>query len=78
MRTMHTIKLTFAVMITTLLTCGTAQLSAVYAAADTGAPAMTPAQALAQLIEGNRRFQHDANGRSRSFCRVRTRACHLS
>jgi len=62
MRTMHTIKLTFAVMITTLLTCGTAQLSAVYAAADTGAPAMTPAQALAQLIEGNRRFQHDANG----------------
>src|SRR5260370_9238525 len=62
MRRMHTIKLTFAVMITTLLTCGTAQLSAVYAAADTGAPAMTPAQALAQLIEGNRRFQHDANG----------------
>ena len=38
------------------------QLSAVYAAADAGAPAMTPAQALAQLMAGNQRFQRDANG----------------
>jgi carbonic anhydrase len=58
---MRTMQLTFAVMIATLLTCAKMQLSAVYAAADAGAPAMTPTQALAQLIEGNRRFQRDAN-----------------
>jgi carbonic anhydrase len=59
---MRTMQLTFAVMTATLLTCGVVQLRAVYAAADAGAPAMTPAQALAQLVEGNRRFQHDASG----------------
>ena len=58
---MRTMQLTFAVLIATLLTCAKMQLSAVYAAADAGAPAMTPTQALAQLIEGNRRFQRDAN-----------------
>ena len=57
----RTIRLTFAVALATLLSCGTTQLSAVYAAADSGAPAMTPAQALAQLVEGNQRFQRDAN-----------------
>jgi len=72
MRTIHTMQLTFAVMIATLLTCGTSQLSAVYAAADTGAPAMTPAQALAQLIEGNRRFQRDANSHPRLHAKRRS------
>ena len=59
---MRTMQLAFAIMLATLLTFGSAQLSAVSAAADAGAPAMTPAQALAQLVEGNQRFQHDANG----------------
>lgn len=69
MRTMQTIRrirLTFAVTIVTLVICGITQLSTqvsmASAAADAGAPAMNPTQALTQLIEGNRRFQHDANG----------------
>jgi carbonic anhydrase len=64
---MRIIKLTFAVVIATFLTCGITQLSQVsqvstaFAAAHAGAPAMTPAQALNELIAGNQRFQHDAN-----------------
>lgn len=62
MRTIRTIESTCAVMVAMLWILGTAQLSAVSAAADAGAPMMTPAQALAQLLAGNQRFQHDANG----------------
>ena len=62
-------QLTFTIMIATLLICGITQLptrlstvSTVLAAADAGAPAMSPAQALAKLMAGNQRFQSDATG----------------
>ena len=68
MRPIRPIGLTFAVMIATLLISGTIQLparlstvSTVLAAADAPAPTMNPTQALAQLMEGNQRFQRDAN-----------------
>ncbi|HVA41632.1 MAG TPA: carbonic anhydrase [Candidatus Binataceae bacterium] len=41
---------------------GVVQLSAVPAAAGAGAPAMSPAQGLAQLMAGNQRFRNDATG----------------
>lgn len=41
---------------------GTVQLPEVSAAADAGAPAMSPAQALARLMAGNQRFQSDTTG----------------
>jgi len=56
-------------MIATLLICGITQLptrfstvSTALAAAGAGAPAMSPAQALATLMAGNQRFQSDATG----------------
>jgi carbonic anhydrase len=58
----HTIKLTFAVTVAAFWFFGTAQLSTVLAAADAGAPAMSPAQALAQLMAGNQRYQNDTTG----------------
>jgi carbonic anhydrase len=61
MRTTHIVQLTFTAMAASFFSVSTALFSPAYAAADAGAPAMTPAQALSQLIDGNRRFQHDAN-----------------
>lgn len=63
MRTIRTTPLTFAFVVAALWICGgAARFPAAFAAADAGAPAITPAQALTRLVEGNRRFQHDANG----------------
>src|SRR5271167_2843744 len=62
MLTMRTMQLTFVVAVAALWIFGTAQLSAVFAAADAGAPAMSPAQALAQLMAGNHRYQNDTTG----------------
>ena len=53
---------TFAVTAAVFSIFAAVQLSAVSAAAATGAPAMSPDQALAQLMAGNRRFQHDTTG----------------
>jgi carbonic anhydrase len=62
MRTIRTMQLTFAVMMAALWIFGTTQIATVAAAAGAAAPAMSPTQALAQLVAGNQRFQHDANG----------------
>ena len=63
---MRTTRLTFAVIIATLLTCGTiklaTQFSTVSAAAAEVAATMNPDQALKELMAGNQRFQRDANG----------------
>ena len=63
---MRTTRLTFAVIIATLLSCGTiklaTQFSTVSAAAAEVAATMTPDQALKELMTGNQRFQRDANG----------------
>jgi carbonic anhydrase len=56
------LQLTVAVLTTALWIFGTGQVSTVSAAADMGATAMTPAQALAQLMAGNQRFQSDTTG----------------
>jgi carbonic anhydrase len=50
---------TFAVMAAAVSIFATVQLYAVSPAVAAGAPAMTPDQALAQLMAGNLRFQHD-------------------
>ena len=68
---MRTMRLTFAVMVAALWIVGTAQLSAVAAAADAGAPAMSPAQALAQLVAGNQRFQRDTTGHPHLYAKRR-------
>jgi carbonic anhydrase len=68
MLTMHAIRMTsgiwstFAVTAAAISIFAAAQLSTVSAAAAAGAPAMSPDQALAQLMAGNRRFQHDTTG----------------
>lgn len=59
---MRTIHLTFAVTVAALWIFGVAQFSEVSAAAGAGAPAMSPAQALAQLMAGNQRYQNDTTG----------------
>jgi carbonic anhydrase len=59
--TIHTIQSTSAAVVAALWIFAVAQLSAISAAAGT-APAMSPDKALAQLIAGNQRFQHDATG----------------
>jgi len=60
--TIATTRLGLAVIAAALSIFATAHLSAVFAAAEKAAPTMTPDQALALLIEGNQRFQHDASG----------------
>lgn len=72
MQTKHAIRLTSALVVATFLSLAIAYSPAVYAAADAIAPTMTPAQALAQLIEGNRRFQHDANSHPRLHAKRRS------
>src|SRR5512146_937426 len=59
---MRKIRLTFAVTAVAALIFASVLPYAVSAAAAAGAPAMSPDQALAQLLAGNRRFQHDATG----------------
>ncbi|HVA84430.1 MAG TPA: carbonic anhydrase [Candidatus Binataceae bacterium] len=58
---MHAMQLRFAVMMAAFWIFATAQASTVSAAAGAGAPAMSPAQALAHLMAGNQRYQHDVN-----------------
>jgi len=71
-RTMRAMRLTFAAMVAALWIFGTAQFSAVAAAAGAVAPAMSPAQALAQLTAGNQRYQHDANSHPHLHARRRS------
>jgi carbonic anhydrase len=52
----------FAVMATAFCICGRFGLSLLSAAAGPGAPAMSPAQALRRLVEGNQRFQNGTTG----------------
>jgi carbonic anhydrase len=59
MLTTFTIKLTLTVAMAALWIFGVAQISGVSAAADAGAPAMSPEKALAKLMAGNQRFQND-------------------
>ena len=59
---MRTMQRKFAVMATALYICGTLGLALLSTAADPGVPAISPAQALARLVEGNQRFQKDATG----------------
>jgi carbonic anhydrase len=49
-------------MATALCICGTFALALLSLAARPGAPAISPAQALTRLVEGNQRFQNDATG----------------
>jgi carbonic anhydrase len=60
--TIHTIQSASAAVVAALWIFALAQLSAMSAAAGAGAPAMSPDKALAQLMAGNQRFQHDATG----------------
>jgi carbonic anhydrase len=55
---MRMIRLRFALMVA-LCVLGTARLSA---AADAGAPALSPSEALSKLMAGNQRFQTDKTG----------------
>jgi carbonic anhydrase len=52
----------FAVMATSFCICGGFGLSLLSRAAGPGAPAMSPAQALRRLVEGNQRFQSGTTG----------------
>jgi carbonic anhydrase len=52
----------FAVMATAFCICGGFGLSLLSRAAGPGAPAMSPAQALRRLVEGNQRFQSGTTG----------------
>jgi len=56
-----TTRLGLATAAATLAIFATAHFSAVFAAAEKAAPTMNPDQALARLLEGNQRFQHEAN-----------------
>ncbi|HEY2525749.1 MAG TPA: carbonic anhydrase [Candidatus Binataceae bacterium] len=60
--TINTTRLGLAAIAAALLVFATAHFSAVFAAAEKAASTMTPDHALAQLIQGNQRFQHDASG----------------
>jgi carbonic anhydrase len=68
-RTMRTILPAFAIMTAAFWILTAAQNSA---GAPTVAPAMSPARALAQLLEGNRRFQRDANSHPRLHAKRRS------
>ena len=68
-RMMRTILPAFAIMTAAFWILTAAQNSA---GAPTVAPAMSPAQALAQLLEGNRRFQRDANSHPRLHAKRRS------
>lgn len=59
---MRTMQRKFAVMATAFCVCEGFGLSLLSTAAGPGAPAISPAQALARLVEGNHRFQNDATG----------------
>jgi carbonic anhydrase len=62
MLAIRTIQLTFVITVAAFWVFGIAQQFEVSAAADAGAPAMSPQKALAQLMAGNQRFQNDATG----------------
>src|ERR1700722_17350341 len=62
MLAIRTIQLTFAITVAAFWVFGIAQHFEVSAASDSGAPAMSPEKALAQLMAGNQRFQNDATG----------------
>jgi carbonic anhydrase len=57
---MLTMRRKFAVVVTTFCICGGFGLSLLATAAGPGAPGISPAQAVARLVEGNQRFQNDA------------------